>query len=153
MVADPINDCYLGVLALKHNKQDILTEVGIRIYEFEELFRAKYLTNLPKEIDPDKVFGLPKKDQLYLEVFHWRDEFRKEKYRSHRILDDAQEMMFEFIDEIDIDRFMFEVWHSIPANSPIDKEIEERFARKSEVGKLCHILKTIKHRRSLGQEG
>lgn len=134
--------CYLGVLALKLNKQAILTEVGVRIYEFEEQFKAKYFSNLPPGIDPDKgnVIGLPRRDQLFLEIFHWRDEFRSEKYRSHRIMDDAQNMMYDFIDEIDIDWFMFEVWGSFPASSPIEKEIEERFTKRKEIARLAGLL-------------
>ncbi|XOB46409.1 MAG: hypothetical protein ACKKMV_03085 [Candidatus Nealsonbacteria bacterium] len=136
--------CYLGILGLKHNKQNILTEAGIRIYEFEELYEKKYLSdlNLPKGVDPDKVSGLPRKDQLFLEIFSWRDDFIREKRNRHRLMDDAKEMMFDLIDEIDIDRFMFEVWGSFPAGSPVEQEIEKQF-RKKEKAKKMRILITV----------
>lgn len=138
---------YLGVLALKHNKQDILIEVGLKIYEFEELYKVKYLSNLklPKGVDPDNVIGMPKKDQLYQEIFKWRDDFARHKYNRHGLMDDAKDKMFELIDELDIDRFMFEVWSSFPAHSSIQQEIEEKYRKKikqENIAKLIMVLKS-----------
>jgi hypothetical protein len=136
--------CYLGVLALKQKRRDILTEVGVSIYEFEERFREKYFTNLPPGIDPDKdnVIGLPRKDQLFWETYHWRDEFGREKHNQHRIMRDAQDMMYDLINENDIDRFMWEVWHSIPGDSPLEKEVKDVVARQVQVARLIRTLKT-----------
>ncbi len=138
---------YLGVLALKQNKQSILTEVGIRIYEFEDMFENlyenKYLAKLPKGINPDTISCFPKKDQLFREVFKWRGDFVNEKYIRYRLMDDAKNKMFELIDEHDIDIFMFEVWRMFSTDSSIRQEIEEKFkkaAQKNEVKKLNRVL-------------
>jgi len=133
---------YLGVLALKHNKESILTEVGIRIYEFEELYKKKYLSDLrlPKGIDPDKVIGLPKEDQLYLDIFEWRNDFVQHKYNRHRLMDDSKDRMFGLIDELDIDRFMFEIWGSFPDGSSIEQEIEEKFKKERKTVKIKELI-------------
>ena len=139
--------CYLGILGLKHNKQNILTEAGMRIYEFEELYEKKYLSNLnlPKGVGPDKVFGFPKKDQLFLEVFKWRDDFIREKRNRHRLMDNSKDMIFDLIDEIDIDRFMFEIWGSFPAGSPVEQEIEKKFREKEKAIKMKTLITVFKN--------
>lgn len=138
---------YLGILGLKHNKQNILTEAGIRIYEFEELYKKKYLSDLklPKGVDPDKVFGLPNKNQLFLEVLNWRNDFIQEKYNRYRLMDDAKEMMFDLIDEVDIDRFMFEVWGSFPSGSPIEQEVENKMRKKEKTAKMKSLIAILKN--------
>lgn len=136
--------CYLGILALKNGWDEVFTEVGLKIYDFEPKYFAKYLTNLPPGIDPENhnVMGLPQKDQLYIELLQWRDEFETERLNGTlRIRDDAEAMMYELIKPIDIDRFIFEVWRTFPAGSEIEKEVEERYARKWTAKKLVSILK------------
>jgi len=134
---------YLGVLALKHKKEDLLIDIGLKIYEFEDLYFKKYISaiELPEGTDSNTVHVLPKRDQLSIEVFHWRDEFLHNKYNRHSLIDDAKDRMYDLIDCIDIDRFMFEVWGSFPADSPIEKEIEEKFKRRAEIRKLIEVLK------------
>ena len=58
-----------------------------------------------------------------------------------RIRDDAQAIMYSLVEPIDIDRFMFEVWGSFPADSEIEVEIQEKFKRKAELKKLVNLLK------------
>ena len=132
---------YLGVLALKHNRMSILTKIKEQIREFEEFYKKKYLSNLklPPGIDPGTIVGLPKGDQLLREVFDWRDEFAHQKYNRHRLLNTAREMMYEVIDELDIDRFMFEIWGKFPAHSPIEKEIKEKLKKSSKKKKVCSV--------------
>ncbi len=139
--------CYLGVLALKYNEQEILTEAGVRIYEFEEVYKKKiqaiFATTLPPHIDPDSVYGVPKEDQLYLEVLRWRDELVSDQLNHRRILDNTKELIQERIEEIDIDRFMLEVWHSFPADSAVGKEFEEQLqarAKQLAIQKLIRVL-------------
>ena len=60
-------------------------------------------------------------------------------------MDDAKDKMFELIDELDIDRFMFEVWSSFPAHSSIQQEIEEKYRKKikqENIAKLIMVLKS-----------
>ena len=73
------------------------------------------------------------------EVFDWRDEFAHQKYNRHRLLNTAREMMYEVIDELDIDRFMFEIWGKFPAHSPIEKEIKEKLKKSSKKKKVCSV--------------
>lgn len=134
--------CYLGILALKKGWDDVFTEVGLKIYEFEPNYFAKYLTNLPAGIDPEdhNVTGLPHKDQLFIELLRWRDDFERERWNGNlRIRDDAEAVMYSLIEPIDIDRFMFEVWGKFPANSEVEEELKLKFARR----KLTHTLVQI----------
>jgi hypothetical protein len=124
---------YLGVLALKHNKKLVLEKIKEQIREFEGLHKKKYLSDLklPPGVSPETVIGLPKEDQLFHEVFDWRDEFIHQKYDRHRIMDTARERMFDVIDELDIDRFMFDVWQKIPADSSLMGEIEVKVKKST----------------------
>lgn len=49
-----LKPCYLRVLALEEKNRRIVTEIGVSIYEFDELFQKKYFSNLHPGIDPDK---------------------------------------------------------------------------------------------------
>ncbi|MDB5194643.1 MAG: hypothetical protein JWN50_657 [Parcubacteria group bacterium] len=119
--------CYLGIIALKNGWNDVVEMLGMLIYEFEYKFFEKYLTNLPTGIDPHnhRVIGLPQDNQLFVELLRWRNDFETERFnRTLGIRDDAEAMMYSVVDEIDIDRFMYEIWGSFPADSKIEEEIE-----------------------------
>ena len=136
--------CYLGILALKKGWNDVFIEVGLKIYDFEPKYFAKYFTNLPAGIDPENhnVIGLPHKNQLFVELLKWRDDFDHVRLNGNlRIRDDAESMMYSLVEPLDIDRFMFEVWGKFSANSEIEDEIKLKFAR----GRLVHILKQVKN--------
>jgi hypothetical protein len=121
-----------------------LSGVASFIAESEELFRKKYFSNLPPGIDPDKgdVIGLPKRDQLLLEVLRWRDDFTHEQYNRPRLMQDAKELMFDLIAYVDIDRFMYAVWGEVPADSPILEEIEAG-RKKSVIRELTQLLRGL----------
>ncbi len=94
--------CYLGVLALKHNQQGILTEIRGSIVEFEQLYAEKFPV-LPNHVSPEET-------QLYLECARWRDEITDRLNYDPLISDDATTMMLEWgVDYEDIDRFMIEM--------------------------------------------
>jgi hypothetical protein len=44
-----------------------------------------------------------------------------------RLSDRAEDLMYEVTEEIDVDRFMFEVWGSFPDGSEVEQEIEAKF--------------------------
>jgi len=139
--------CYVGILALKKGWNDVFTEVGLKIYEFEPLYFAKYLTKIPADIDPanHNVIGLPHSDQLVRELWRWRDDFNKERLNGTlRIRDDAQAMMYEIIDQIDIDRFIFAVWGVFLADTEFEEELKLKMAREN----LLRVLKRIEMRRN-----
>jgi hypothetical protein len=133
--------CYLGILALKKGWDDVFMKVAFSIYDFEPKFFAKFLTNLPSNIDPENhnVMGLPHRDQLSRELMRWRNDFDREKLNGLHMMDRADDMMYPLIELIDIDRFIFEVWGWFPSGSEIEEEIELKFARK----RIVNVLKKI----------
>lgn len=134
---------YLGILALKKGWQEVFTEVGLKIYNFESKYFTKYLTNLPDGIDPENhnVLGLPHKDQLFIELLRWRDDFnRQQLFGTTRMRDDAETMMYSLVEPVDIDRFMFEVWGKYPSSSDIEIEIKEKYAKRAVIKELIKLL-------------
>lgn len=108
--------CFLGVLGLKNDLQPIITEVKNRICEFEKTYKEKYFQGVAKEIISKNIYN-PKKDQLFIELLHWHREFINHKYETHRLMDSSEDIMFELIDEKDIERFIHEVWNYTFPNS------------------------------------
>ena len=95
--------CYLGVLALKHNQQGILTAVKESIVDFKQLYAEKYCSSPPTQINPER-------HPLYLECARWCDEVADSPNRDFMMYDDPTNMMLEWgVDEEDIDRFMNEM--------------------------------------------
>lgn len=134
--------CYLGILALKEGWDDVFSEIGLKVYEFEPQYFEKYLTDVPNGIDPmnHNVMGLPHHDELIRELWRWRDDFEREKRNGTLgIRDDAESMMYEFIDRIDIDRFIFAIWGVLIAGTEFEVELELKLARK----KLIKTLKKV----------
>ncbi len=125
--------CYLGIIALKKGWMDIFADLKIKITEFEAKYFAKHLTNLPAGVDPEdhNVLGLPHKDQLKRELWRWRDDYERESINgSLSIRDDAEAMMYQVVEQYDIDKFIFEVWGSFIVDSKFGKEMEEKIARE-----------------------
>ena len=95
--------CYLGVLALKHNQQGILTQVKESIVDFKQLYAEKYLSNPPTQINPEE-------HPLYLECARWRDEIPDGLNFGSLMPGDVTAMMLEWgVNEEDIDKFMIEM--------------------------------------------
>jgi hypothetical protein len=124
--------CYLGILALKKGWDDVFMEVAFSIYDFEPKFFAKFLSNLPSNIDPENhnVMGLPHKDQLARELMRWRNDFYREKWNGLHLMERAEDMMYSLIERIDIDRFIYEVWGWFPSDSELEDEIKLKFSRR-----------------------
>lgn len=138
--------CYLGILALKKGWKDIVADLKVKILEFEALYFAKHLTKLPAGLPADfdprnhNIMGLPHHDQLLRELWHWQDDYERESRNGLlRIRDDAEAMMYEVVERIDIDRFIFEVWGVFTADSPFERELELKWARE----KLIRTLKKV----------
>jgi hypothetical protein len=134
--------CYLGIIALKNNWEEPFVNIGLKVYDFEPRYFVKYLTNLPKGIDPENhnVMGLPHKDQLFRELLRWRDNFQHELWNGNlRMREDSEAMMYSIIRPIDIDRFMFEVWKIIPADSKLEEELKSK-AKRRQIKKLLSFI-------------
>lgn len=118
--------CYIGILALKKGWLEVYAESVLRILDFQPKYEEKYFSNIPPHIDLDKISL--KKDQLYLEIARWRDDFNYNRLNRDGLRDDSESMMYELIDVGDIDWFIFKVWGkrntSSPVNDKIEKEIE-----------------------------
>jgi hypothetical protein len=134
--------CYLGILGLKKGWKDVVTAVGIKIYEYEPKYHAKYFSRIPAGIDPanHNVIGLPHSDQLVRELWRWRADLERQSWSNvPRIRDDAETVMNELIDPIDIDRFIFDVWGVRLADTEFDGEIKLKLERR----RLIRLLQAL----------
>ncbi len=126
--------CYLGILALKKGWKDIFEEVVTKIHDFESKYENKYFSNMPPEIDPDRLS--PSKDQLKVELVRWSDEFDHERFNGNLgIRDDAESMMYNLIEREDIDWFIYRVWGKWDAHSSINDAIEKEITEANEKAK------------------
>lgn len=135
--------CYLGILARKHGFESLWVHAGLKIYEFEGAYTKKYVKDvkLPEGVDRNSVIGLPREDQLFLELFRWESEFDHRRLNDMRLGTSADEMMFDLVTRADIHRFMYEVWESYPASSPISAEVRERRQRKALNERIVRALR------------
>ena len=105
--------CYLGVLALKRGEREVFALAKSKIAEFEQLYVQKRFSEDPPPGISWDGGALPKPSHLQLEFDEWRDEFVRESlnsdYRVH-IIPDAKGMMFDLVEESDINLFMLEIW-------------------------------------------
>jgi transcriptional regulator with XRE-family HTH domain len=137
--------CYFGILAKKDGNKPLLTEVGTKVYEFEQNHFDRYLADvkLPEGVDPEKVLGMVSKNQLENEMYRWREDFAREHYNGHRIMDSASDRMHDLISVEDIDWFIFEVWGSFPSHSLIEPGIKSLFEDKARRGMIRRIIDLI----------
>lgn len=137
--------CYIGILALKKSWLEIYAETVLKILDFQPRYESKYFSNIPPHIDIEKIS--PKKEQLYVEIMRWRDDFDHNRLnRMTGLRDDAESMMYRLIDVGDIDWFTFKVWKKWDANSPINDKIEqeiEKMNKKRVVEKLAVCIAEI----------
>jgi hypothetical protein len=126
--------CYLGILALKKGWKDIFEVVKAKIHDFEPKYENKYFSNIPSDIDPEKLS--PRKDQLKIELMRWSDKFDHERLNGNfGIRDDAESMMYDLIKREDIDWFIYRVWGEWDAHSPINDAIEKEITEANEKDK------------------
>lgn len=132
--------CYLGVLALKKDKEVLFNKAVSMVRIFEETYRKKYPPptpdQLPKGVKAEDIKGLPSKDQLHEEILKWECDFVREQLNRIPIKQDSEDMMLGLVSLEDIHRFLFEVWGTIFADSPIKDELVEKKKqdRQSHVG-------------------
>lgn len=137
--------CYLGILAQKHGLESVWVHAGVKIYEFEDAYIRKYVKDikLPEGVDRNSVIGLPREDQLFMELFRWASEFNHRRLNDMRLGTSADEMLFDLITITDIHRFMYEVWESYPASSPISGEIRERRQRRAVNERIIKVIRQV----------
>jgi len=97
--------CFIGILALKVGKKEIIDELKKYIKPFEEAYIKKWFSNIPKGIK----LSSPTKDQLMMEVHGLIQEIRN-RYEHLPIMDRSNEIMAQLVNEEDVNKFIFEVW-------------------------------------------
>ena len=98
--------CYIGILALKLGKTDIIDGLKEYIKSFEEAYRKKWYPEGPPEAGKSIS---PSYDQLLLEV-HGLIERKRSRYGLMPILNRADENLLPLITEEDINKFIMCIW-------------------------------------------
>jgi len=108
--------CYLGILALKFNKKDLVKELKDKIAAFQKAYEEKY-PQMNKS-------SLPRRDQLEIEIINLRRDVEKMRYNHTKtVLDSSKDRLAEKIDTLDVDKFTFEIWKFFVSGSPLEKEL------------------------------
>jgi hypothetical protein len=94
--------CFVGILAQKLHKVEVVTALKTLITEFEAAYIAKWF---PDDREPTS----PNKNQLMIELIHLAEE--SDHYeRASRILDDSRERLLELVSRVEIEEFIFAIW-------------------------------------------
>ncbi len=94
--------CFVGILAQKLGKAEVVTAIKPLIAEFEAAYIAKWFLD-------DREPTSPKKNQLMIELFQLADE-SVQYGRASRILDDSREQLLALVTRADIEEFIFTIW-------------------------------------------
>jgi len=97
--------CYIGILALKLGKKEIVKDLKKYIKAFEEAYTKKWFSDIPKGVK----LSSPTKDQLMMEVHGLIREIRQ-RYGHRPLLDRSSEVLAQLINEEDVNKFILEVW-------------------------------------------
>lgn len=106
--------CFIGILALKLGKKEIVDELKKYIKPFEEAYIKKWFSNIPE----GAKLSSPTKDQLMMEVYGLIKEIRN-RYGRLPMMDRSSEIMTQLVNEADINKFVLEVWK-------VKTEVKER---------------------------
>lgn len=101
--------CYIGIVALKHGKTQIINTLKQAISTFEERYQAVYFSNIPEGIDAYNVSPSP--DKLKKDInnlLRSRQGWRRERLD----LDESREKMFSKVDAQDIQNFIQTIWNN-----------------------------------------
>lgn len=98
--------CYIGILALKLGKNEIVDGLKKYIKSFEEAYQKKWYPEGPPE--KGKLIS-PSYDQLLMEV-HGIIEKKRSRYGHMAIMDRADDNLLPLINEEDVNKFILEVW-------------------------------------------
>lgn len=99
--------CYIGILALKKQKKELVSLLKTKIPEFQTSYEKNWFSNLP----PNMTLTSPTKDQLKTEISDLKSDLQRSAYNRHLdILDDSKSELLHEISESDIDAFTMEIW-------------------------------------------
>ena len=97
--------CYIGILALKLNKKNVVEELKKHIKPFEKAYVKKWFSNIPEGVK----LSSPTKDQLMMEVHELIREIRQRRGLPP-VLNRSSEILARLINEDDVNKFVFEIW-------------------------------------------
>lgn len=98
--------CYVGILALKLGKTEIVDRLKEYIKSFEESYRKKWYPEGP----PEKGKNIsPSYDQLMMEVYGLI-ESKRNRYGHLPIMDRSDDDLLPLITEEDVNKFIMEIW-------------------------------------------
>ena len=97
--------CYIGILALKMDKKEIVNELKNHISTFEEAYRKKWFSNI-KEGERQSI---PTNAQLLMEV-HGLIEKMHSRRGLIPILRRSDEILLKQVNEEDVDKFIMKIW-------------------------------------------
>jgi hypothetical protein len=108
--------CYLGILAtVTPGWGDVVDDLKTRVHKFKVPYVKKYLENvkgLAEDFDPyhHGLAGLLQPHQVAVELLRWAGKFDYERLNGVRIMDDAEDMMYELTTEATIRAFVKGLW-------------------------------------------
>ena len=97
--------CFIGILALKLGKKEIINELKKYIKPFEKAYNKKWFSNIPKGVK----ISSPTKGQLMIEVYGLIQEIRN-RYGHLPVMNRSNEIMAQLVNEKDVNKFIFAVW-------------------------------------------
>ncbi len=97
--------CFIGILALKQGKKEVINELKKYIKLFEKAYVKKWFSDIPKGVK----LSSPTKKQLMMEVHGLIGEMRR-RYGRLPMLDRSSEIMMRLVNEEDVNAFILEVW-------------------------------------------
>lgn len=106
----------LATIALKDAKKEVLEKAIKNIEEFQKLYDETYHQNAPKEY--------VEKENLESDTYKWRFEFQSNKWNRSTLFEDSDSILEKEITIEDIDRFIANVWETIPRRSSIEEELK-----------------------------
>ncbi|MCJ7792375.1 MAG: hypothetical protein MUP45_00105 [Candidatus Marinimicrobia bacterium] len=99
--------CYIGILALKLDKQEVIQELKTLIRTFNRAYSQEHFSNVPENIDIQTLSPSP--DQLKKEVQGLVSD--RERWRFERLrLGGAKDMLFDLVEAQDIEVFISLIW-------------------------------------------
>lgn len=118
--------CYLGVLALKLGKTEIVDSQKVKILQFEKDYLEKCYNDAPAEIKSSASARLLN-DMMGL-VRNKHDIYG---HQMVSILEDSKDTLFTLVDGIDIEKYIYEIWKVVESSGELDELLNSENATDS----------------------
>ncbi len=97
--------CFIGILALKQDKMEIVNYLKEFINPFEKAYAKKWFSDVPEGVK----LSSPTEKQLMMEV-HGLVEAIRDRYNRVPMLGRSSEIIVRIVNEEDVNKFIWEVW-------------------------------------------